>query len=73
LAIVSRYPALDDIDRQLYFFGYFFRYNAAIIQNADCLLPKAFIVGLSPLNKLPFIFLAHEANTPWVFRTTWVT
>ncbi len=71
--IVGRYPASDGINGQLYLFGYFFRYKAAIIQNGDCLLPEAFIVGLSPLNKLLFVFLTHEANTPSIFRTTWVT
>ena len=70
--IVARYPASDGINGQLYFFGYSFRYKAAIIKNGDCLLPKAFIVGLSPLNKLPFVFLTNEANTPSIFRTTWV-
>ncbi len=73
LTIVGRYPALDDINGQLHLFGYFFRYKAAIIQNGDCLLPKAFIVGLLPLNKLPLIFLTHKSNTPSIFRTTWVT
>jgi len=73
LTIVGRYPALDDINGQLYLFGYFFWYKAAIIQNGNCLLPEAFNVGLSPLNKLPFIFLTYEANTPSIFRTTWVT
>src|SRR5437667_6865600 len=62
LTIEGRYPALDDINGQLYLFGYFFWYKAAIIQNGDCLLPEAFIVALSPLNKLPFIFLTHQAN-----------
>jgi len=71
--IVSRYPASDGINRHLYFFGYFFRYKAAIIKNRDCLLPKAFIVRLSPLDKLALIFLTHEANTPSIFRATWVT
>jgi len=29
--------------------------------------------GLSPVNKLQLVILTHEANTPSIFRTTWVT
>jgi hypothetical protein len=71
--VVGGYPASDGINWQLYLLGYFFRDKAAIIQNGDGLLPEAFIVGLSPVNKLQLVFLTHEANTPSIFRTTRVT
>jgi hypothetical protein len=70
--VVGRYPSSDGINGQLYLFGYFFRDNDAIIQYGDGLLPEAFIVGLSPVNKLQLVFLTHEANTPSIFWTTWV-
>jgi hypothetical protein len=73
LMVVGGYPASDGINGQLYLFGYFFRDKAAIIQNGDGLLPEAFIVGLSPLNKLQLVLLTNEANTPSIFWATWAT
>lgn len=71
--VVGGYPASDGIKGQLYLFGYFFRDKAAIIQNGDCILPKAVIVGFSPPNKVAFIFLTHETNTQSIFWTTRAT